>query len=78
MRNKFMKFINKHSAIIAISSLLDILGSFVYLAYENIYKIEANVTDALVFAAVVLDFIALTFIVFAKPKWLFNDNEEDQ
>lgn len=78
MKEKLMKFIKQHSILITISSLLDILGCFIYIAYENICKIEANTTDVLVFAAVVMDFAALTLIVFAKPEWLFSKNEEDQ
>ena len=77
MKEKLMKFINKHSIILTVSSLLDILGCFVYIAYENLFEIEANITDALVFAAVVMDFAVLTLIVFAKPEWLFS-KEEDQ
>lgn len=78
MRNKLMKFIKQHSVIIIISSLLDILGCFIYIAYENICEIEANITDALVLAAIFMDFAALTLIVFAKPEWLFSNKEEDQ
>lgn len=77
MKDKIMKFINKHSILITISSLLDILGCFIYIAYENIFEIEANITDALVLAAIIMDFAALTLIVFAKPEWLFS-KEEDQ
>lgn len=77
MKDKIMKFINRHSILITISSLLDILGCFIYIAYENIFEIEANTTDVMVFAAVVIDFAVLTLIVFAKPEWLFS-KEEDQ
>ena len=78
MKNKLMKFIKQHSILITISSLLDILGCFIYIAYENICGIEANATDVLVLAAIIMDFAALTLIVFAKPEWFFNENEEDQ
>ena len=77
MKEKLMKFIKRHSIIITLSSLLDILGCFIYIAYENLFEIEANTTDVLVFAAVVMDFAVLTLIVFAKPEWLFS-KEEDQ
>lgn len=77
MKGKIMEFIKRHSIIITISSLLDILGCFIYIAYENIFEIEANVTDALVVAAIFMDFVALTLIIFTKPEWLFS-KEEDQ
>lgn len=76
MKEKLMKFIKQHSILITISSLLDILGCFIYIAYENVFEIEANVTDVMVFAAVTLDFIALTLIVLSKPEWLFSDKED--
>lgn len=78
MKDKIMEFIKNNSIILTVSSLLDLLGCFVYIAYENLFEIEANITDALVLAAIIMDFVVLTLIVFAKPEWLFSNKEEDQ